>query len=194
MHAPVNLERLYPTSCDDCGVLKSCVGPEAEQRHRDRYLKILAILRLVARGDETVKDVGCGSGYGLPLIKEYFDDVVGVDIAKEARVYARHHYPGFRILSKAKPREIVMMVESMEHMSLDQIKEHTRNAKILAITTPLGETVANEHHTQTFNSMEEVIRFVELNLGFREAATSFEYPIKLTTGAVATQFYGVFVR
>src|SRR6202142_3654338 len=69
-------------------VIPDQVDRDLLNEHLARY----AFAARMARG-KRVLDAGCGAGYGSAELAESARAVVGADIAVEALVYARVHYP-----------------------------------------------------------------------------------------------------
>lgn len=121
-------------------------GPKSAYEHWSRYL----FARPWVAGRD-VLDHGCGTGFGSRLLAEVARDVLAVDLAPGAVVYAREHHPHPRCrfeccaaLPAALPaasRDVVVCFEVIEHLHpqeelLHEFARILRPGGVLLLSTP----------------------------------------------------------
>lgn len=169
-------------------------------RHYTRYREVVKLLHshVVTEGDRpTLADIGCGSGYGTNMLRVEMPDfaVYGVEPDDTARAYSRIQYPDIEVYNdipegKQDP-EIVVMVESVEHMTATEMKYYLFGAQFAVITTPLVANPNNEYHEQSFKTKEDVREHLA-KASMQVVTEKIFHGITFTTGERGSQYIGAF--
>jgi SAM-dependent methyltransferase len=132
-------------------------------------------------------DIACGVGYGSQLLARSatgIEEVIGVDISKEAVDFAAQHYPHERlrfvqhdaITFRSRDRfDSVVSLETIEHVSnpsalVDNLIGLVRQGGILVASVPTTPSVdVNPHHLTDFT--ETSFRRLFQRYSLREIAT-----------------------
>lgn len=171
----------------------SAISDSARKRHYGRYARISTLVEPYVRAKDTVCDVGAGSGYGTKMLSDRFRKVVGVEPNDQARLYAARHYPSCLFANDFAGAEVVVMVESIEHMTLSECAGYIGKAHTWAVTTPLIVHAWNEFHEKTFRSAAEVNEYAA-RWNFKPVDQIIDLGITFTTGESGDQFLGVYRR
>lgn len=164
------------------------VQHELWQEHINRYN---FVLRLVP--NKFVLDVACGTGYGAELISRTANLAIGVDVSREALIYANQHYGnhhniGF-VLSDAchlpfrdNTFDVVVSFETIEHLHypeifLQRIACVLKMNETLIVSTPNGQ-IYSQKQKPSLNSFH----FREFNIK--------DFSQLLSTCFVNIEFYG----
>ncbi len=115
--------------------------------HWHRYHYVLPFVK-----DKKVLDIACGEGYGSALMASAAENVVGLDVAREAVIHARHVYSTRKNLSFFEAScvslpygnasfDVVVSFETIEHITehaqfLDEIKRVLRPDGLLILSSP----------------------------------------------------------
>ena len=122
-----------------------------------------------------ILDVACGIGYGSRILRFHgAKKSVGVDVSKNAIVYAEKHYPesNFFIMDatqlgfRSEVFDVVCSFETIEHIKefekyLSEIKNLLKPGGLFIVSTPLkeawspyGNRSANPFHVREFSQKE----------------------------------------
>lgn len=192
---PPSLERLYLTEDRELGIGASDISDEAKRRHFTRYATVIQLIKGHVGRKDLVVDVGCGSGYGTNMMAQHFRRVIGIEPDNKARLYAAKHFPEVLFANDLGDlrADVVVMVESIEHMSKGEAKMYLEDAKVLALTTPLIEHAHNEFHEQSFKTAEDVHLYVQ-KFGFTLSAVKVWQGITFTTGETGNNLVATYTR
>ena len=183
------------------------VDLELETEHMNRYIFAKSLVN-----DKNVLDAACGTGYGSAILAERAQKVFGIDISKEAILYAKSNYQMKNLKFKVADIEklpfeddsldVVVSFETIEHIEcgrrksfLAEIRRVLKNNGLLVISTPNRETYKkrekNQFHVAEF-SFEEFKQI--LNDNFKNVKLfyqKFEVSNIIVSNEVnCAQFYG----
>ena len=192
LEAP-SLERFYPTEDIELGIGASDIAETHRQRHYRRYNTIRDLLVPYIAKTDVIADVGSGSGYGSAILGERFRYVFGIEPNDMARAYASKHYPKIKFQSDLEGADVIVMIESIEHMTKTEVRSYIYDAKVVAVTTPLIGQPDNQYHISPFRCPEDVEAAFRRE-GFVLMESRLEKDITFTTGELGDQFYGIFGR
>ena len=133
------------------------VDLELETEHMNRYIFAKSLVN-----DKNVLDAACGTGYGSAILAERAQKVFGIDISKEAILYAKSNYQMKNLKFKSRfnfqkddwaklPIDVVSAV--------DYIKKNYPDCKVLTIEIEKNRTEVklSNRVEVTFNKNNEVI-------------------------------------
>lgn len=188
-----SLERFYPEADEVLGIGASDITVEARKRHFHRYTIVCDLLGSYIGRTDVIADVGSGSGYGTAILGDKYRYVFGVEPNDFARSYAVKHYPQMRFTSDLEGSDVIVMIESIEHMTKTEVRSYIFDAKVVAVTTPLIVNPNNEYHISPFKTSEDVEAAFRKE-GFQLMESRLEKDIIFTTGEVGDQYFGVFSK
>lgn len=157
------VERIYPG--------QDTIAKEIEQEHIERYNFAANYLKK----EWVVLDAACGSGYGTQILSKVVKKIVGIDVSKEAIVYAKNNFQSSDInFFKANLEEkllfddeyfdAIVSFETIEHLKKQElmIKEFSRVLKkdgLLIISSPDKKTITktgvkNPYHIKELSKKE----------------------------------------
>jgi 2-polyprenyl-3-methyl-5-hydroxy-6-metoxy-1,4-benzoquinol methylase len=124
---------------------------------------------------QKVADVGCGSGYGSKILKEYGAfSICGYDISKSAIKYAKSNFNDYGNFSIASITEmgivsdnffdVTICSEVLEHIkeykmesrAMSELKRITKNHGLIIIATPNTELI--ENHGFSFDEINNLLK------------------------------------
>ena len=160
-------ERLYFSSDESLDIEQNAYDAENIERHESRYY--FAAKQLTA--DMSVLDCACGSGYGSDILKDFCNDVTGVDIDQSAVDFATSKYKSEKLKYVCGDiREIsdtlhkvdaVVCLETLEHVPdprilLDGFMKVLKDDGQFVVSTPVRETTRenplNSYHVLEYTS------------------------------------------
>lgn len=157
-------ERLYFSSDENLNIEKNAYDAENIERHESRYY--FAGEHLTPK--MTVLDCACGSGYGSDILKDYCNDVTGVDIDQDAINFASSKYKSeklkylcgdIRVISDTLPKmDAVVCLETLEHVPdprilLDGFMKVLKEDGLFIVSTPVRE-LSRENPLNSFHVLE----------------------------------------
>lgn len=149
-------------------------GMASLKRHINRYKWAASHLQNGWR----VLDIGCGSGYGDPILLNVCQEVVGIDKSEEAINYANRKAVKMKYGERLKYSIIdvkdingdesfakfdaIVCIEMIEHIAKDEqyallnsIKKRMKHDSLLLITTPIkGTNKVTEYHVHEMTKNE----------------------------------------
>jgi len=156
-------ERIYPS--------QDIITKEVEQEHIERY----NFARNYLKTEWVVLDAACGSGYGTQILSKTAKKIIGIDVSKEAIIYAESNFKSSnvdfvtanlekKLLFNNKYFDAIISFETIEHLKNQElmIKEFARVLKkegLLIISSPDKETVTktgveNPYHVEELTKKE----------------------------------------
>ena len=116
-------------------------------------------LRHLPSKSKLILDIGCGAGYGTALLTQK-GTIIGLDIDKEAVLYAQKHYPHATFITSSalelpfldNQADCVVSFETIEHFSqtnkfLSEVKRILRSHGKFILSTPNGKSNSPYHAT-----------------------------------------------
>lgn len=121
-------------------------------------------LALLAADKKRVFDLSCGTGYGSFLLSLVADEVVGVDISRDAIDYALNSFTRPNIsyshsdilnYSNAETADVIVSFETIEHIRntqklLDKFDSLLKPGGSIVYSIPISEPWDNPHHVNKF--------------------------------------------
>jgi hypothetical protein len=191
--APPSLERFYPEADEALGIGASDISEEARKRHFHRYSCISDLLAPYISETDVIADVGSGSGYGTDILGAKYRYVFGVEPNNAARAYAAKHFPEIKFQTDLEGAEVIVMIESIEHMTKTEVRSYIYDARVVAVTTPFVENPNNAYHLSPFRCSEDIEAAFRKE-GFVLMESRLEKDVPFTTGEFGDQYYGIFSR
>lgn len=180
--------------------------------HLHRYALALAFTE-----GKVVLDIACGEGYGSNLIAKSADQVVGVDISRDAVDHAKEKYTKsnlkfiegsvFEIPVESNLFDVVISFETIEHVSdhlkmMREIKRVLKPDGILVISTPERMEYSNKNrfnnqfHEKELSESEFInliiSQFSFFQLGYQKFLSGSFIQLKKGTGQNFKMFKGDF--
>ncbi len=184
------------------------MGEKIEMEHMHRYHAVAKSLN-----GKKVLDAACGVGYGSCILAEYADQVIGIDISKEAISYAKEQADREKVIFREMSIEkldfpdhsfdAVISFETIEHVSetlqhafLAEVRRVLKRDGVFIISTPdldvamriSDGTYKNPFHVKEYGCKE----FVSLLKGyFPSVETHMQkiMPCSCITGEGGMQFH-----
>jgi len=145
--------------------------------HLTRYLPAQKLVE-----GKTVLDIACGSGYGAKILAKHATKVYGVDVSKEAVLYAKSHFDGPNIeylvgdaVQIPLPNhsvDVVTTFETIEHIKdyrkfMSEIKRVLKKDGLAIISTPndLEFAEGNHFHIHEF-TYDELLALIKKSFSF----------------------------
>ncbi|MCS2161496.1 methyltransferase domain-containing protein [Scandinavium sp. H11S7] len=157
-------ERLYFSSDENLDIEQNAYDAQNIERHESRYY--FAAKQLTS--EMSVLDCACGSGYGSDILKDFCNDVTGVDIDQNAVDFATSKYKSeklkyvcgdIREISNALHKvDTVVCLETLEHVPdprilLDGFMKVLKDDGQFVVSTPVRET-SRENPLNSFHVLE----------------------------------------
>jgi CMP-N-acetylneuraminic acid synthetase/protein-L-isoaspartate O-methyltransferase len=156
-------------------------------RHFDRYIQCVKLLKKTGQGEKWL-DCACGTGYGTNFLTNFADFLVGYDIDKDTVDYANENYKNdnceftYDISHYKKTFDVVLSVETIEHMPTEDAKEFLKNLRNalkedgqMVITTPIvketNNNPVNKFHFVEYSDKD--FRQLLMNEGFSILESNF---------------------
>jgi hypothetical protein len=169
-------------------------------RHYTRYRTIERFMKekmSFRSTDIEICDVGCGSAYGTDMLRVGMHPhrVYGVEPCDQSRAYAAICYPEVEVFNDipedGKQPEVIVMVESIEHMTLAELRCYIAKSQFVLLTTPLIKNPFNDYHEVPFRKIGDIREHLE-KCAFVAIHDVVEKGIKFTTGERGDQYYGIY--
>lgn len=173
-------------------------------RHYNRYRGIEKLLREKCSFEQpksgarlAICDIGCGSAYGTNILRTAFPEfhVYGVEPCDQAREYAIIAYPEVEVYNDIPDQfvqpHVVVMVESIEHMTRTELKVYITGTQVVALTTPLIKYPNNEYHEVSFKTKEDVRKHLAW-AKFEPICELIEKGVTFTTGEKGDQYIALY--
>ena len=134
-----------------------------QMHHKRRY----EFASLFVNIDDSVLDIGCGTGYGCNIMNQRSKYVEGIDLEMDSVEYAMDHYPNccfqqgdMRDLMVVPSFDIIICFHVLEHLKYDEginllniIGEKTRQICIVNVPTD-SKMNENKYHLSEWNEKQ----------------------------------------
>jgi acetyltransferase-like isoleucine patch superfamily enzyme len=157
-------ERLYFSSDENLAIKQNAYDLENIERHESRYYFAAKHLS----SSMSVLDCACGSGYGSDILKDYCNNVTGVDIDQSAVDFAKSKYKSEKInylcgdirelADSLQMVDTVVCLETLEHVPdprilLDGFMKVLKDDGQFIVSTPVRE-VSRSNPLNSYHYLE----------------------------------------